>query len=295
MLSIRKTTRAFTLIELLVVISIISLLISILLPALGKARDAARKISCLSNIRQINVGSFSYLADNKNIWIRGARYNYNNLGEFNRNSDFYTLYSEYLGGSLGLGGSAGGFDGNTLYSYDLRFNTADIFICPSTIRYTTNPNDPGPYNYGHNAYALWPSSGQDFVMTQEKLLRAGQHSRNYAATKIPATWSDRCNMYEGGNNGGTPETNHWDPTTGKPQGGNVARADGSGAWFEYQAANSSIDAFVVNGGYVGGHMAIPSNAVYAVFANNTLLRSPVRVILGKSGHDGSNFYDVFGQ
>ncbi|HAI13002.1 MAG TPA: hypothetical protein DCM28_14950, partial [Phycisphaerales bacterium] len=263
--------------------------------ALGKARDQARKISCLSNTRQINVASFGYLTDNKNIWIRGAHYNYNNLGEFNRNSDFYTLYGQYLGGNLELGGSTGGFDGNTLYSYGLRFNTADIFICPSTIRRTSNPNDPGPYNYSRNAYALWPSSGQDFVMTQEKLLRAGQHSRNYSATKIPATWSDRCNMLSGGNNGGTSETNHWDPTTGKPQGGNVARADGSGAWFEYQADNSSIDAFIVNGGYVGGHIAMPSNAVYAVFAGSTLLRTPARVILGRSGHDGSNFYDVFGQ
>ena len=51
---------AFTLIELLVVISIVSLLIAILLPALAKARDAAKVAQCLSNLRQIGVSTNAY-------------------------------------------------------------------------------------------------------------------------------------------------------------------------------------------------------------------------------------------
>ncbi|MFK7961902.1 MAG: type II secretion system protein, partial [Phycisphaerales bacterium] len=103
----RRWSRGFTIIELLVVVSIIALLIGILLPAIGKARDQAKQTASLSNLRNLGTAHGSYAAE----W--GDR-------QFTLVNDNIASYGANAGAAFGAytasngGGEAGGHPGANL-------------------------------------------------------------------------------------------------------------------------------------------------------------------------------------
>jgi prepilin-type N-terminal cleavage/methylation domain-containing protein/prepilin-type processing-associated H-X9-DG protein len=131
--------RAFTLIELLVVIAIISILAAILFPVFARARENARRASCMSNLKQIGLGMMQYTQDYDEKLPKSAL-----CGP-------QLLESGGLSSNSACGSPAPGnyyhLWWHEIYPY---VNNTQVFICPSTTATWSGGYTPSSYVYGLN-------------------------------------------------------------------------------------------------------------------------------------------------
>src|SRR6187401_2819569 len=141
--------RAFTLIELLVVIAVIAVLIGILLPALGAARQSSKSTLCLSNLRQLAFGWQAYADENRDVMVAhrapnlaGGTANPQNWYEVGNGMKFRPTWIARMGAYVGV------------YPFDEPSTTdgrqdyvSRVFVCPMVPDWTDERNAAYGYNY----------------------------------------------------------------------------------------------------------------------------------------------------
>lgn len=158
--------KAFTLIELLVVIAIIALLLSILLPSLAKVKSQAKKVICLSNLRQIGTGALLYAQEHDALLPR-------NTGG---STPWIIAFMPYLGG-----------DNATKTDY----REIKIYSCPAfPIQGVGNnqvPNKEQTVDYVLNS---WMNGSSEFIGLTKLSEFRHPHSTIYMADNEDGPWRD---------------------------------------------------------------------------------------------------------
>ena len=254
----RNNQKAFTLIELLVVIAIIAILASLLLPALGKAKEKAHRIGSLSNLKQWGLAQTMYVDDSNQLFPATKIPNGTpgTPGDYSEDQPRWLDLTDVEYANRQSGGSYGRdawfnvlppyIKSQPLWQYALAttgpndFNSGrNIFHCPTAsarpLDAALNAGTRVVFEYGMNSKGMWEQNGtvqvnpvkaqivknpSAFVMFSDNRVRADE---------TPYYGTDATKA----NNLGTPQNYTSRFSSRHNGGGNIAFSDGHAAYFKY--------------------------------------------------------------
>ena len=148
--SVRNRKAGFTLVELLVVIGIIAVLISILLPALARAREAAKAIVCASNLKQLGTALAMYVNDNNQYT---PRFEYSTGPDGSSDFQWSRAIKRYVASNMQ----------NLVSSTSSEEEKATVYFCPSAQTNRGRFVNWGvwPISYMPNSNVMWSNYWSD--------------------------------------------------------------------------------------------------------------------------------------